>query len=83
MLLLFCFSLIIFDKHCTLFTHLCHCSPSKRQSEFVNDTRTRKVLGLIELPDLDADVGPDIQIHVVAAVENICNRGLTALLPAK
>ena len=76
------FSLIISDKHCTLFS-LTHCSPSKRQSELVNDTGARKVLRLVELPDLDADVGPDVEIHMVAAIENIFNQCLVVFLPAE
>ena len=39
------------------------------------------MLWLIELPDLDADVGPDVKIHMIAAVENISN--LVILLPTK
>ena len=47
------------------------CSPSKRQSELVDHWSIWEVLGLVELPHLDANVGSHVEVHVVAAVKDV------------
>ena len=37
------------------------------------------MLWLIELPDLDTNVGTDVKVHMVAAIENICIWVITVL----
>ena len=43
--------------------------PSKDSVEHLDDLRPRIQLRLVELPDLNADVGPDVEVDVAAAVK--------------
>ena len=62
--------LIAYSNYILLIKALLY-SPSKRQPELVDDASVGKVLGLVELSHLHANVGPHVEVHVVAAVKDV------------
>ena len=45
-----------------------HSRHPKGLSEEMVDRGVRVQMGLVQLPDLDPDVGADVQVHVVAVI---------------